>query len=124
MDRRGAELGMAPISRQKNREVLEAAELQSNWLVAAGVRVGFGTDLMGVLEDEQSTASAYKSRSTAQPPPSAPPPPSTPTSSAAQTSAASRTAASRTAHPRRQPVQHPSVLWAGRRTVVQAGTVI
>ncbi|WP_432974574.1 amidohydrolase family protein [Dactylosporangium sp. CA-233914] len=53
MDRRGAELGMAAVSRQKNREVLDAGRTAVELARAAGVRVGFGTDLMGVLEDEQ-----------------------------------------------------------------------
>jgi imidazolonepropionase-like amidohydrolase len=53
MDRRGAELGMAPVSQQKNREVLEAGRTAVELARAASVRVGFGTDLMGVLEDEQ-----------------------------------------------------------------------
>jgi imidazolonepropionase-like amidohydrolase len=53
MDRRGAELGMAPVSRQKNSEVLEAGRKAVELARAAGVRVGFGTDLMGVLEEEQ-----------------------------------------------------------------------
>jgi imidazolonepropionase-like amidohydrolase len=53
MERRGAELGMAAISRQKNREVLEAGRKAVELARAAGVRVGFGTDLMGALEDEQ-----------------------------------------------------------------------
>ena len=53
MDRRGASLGMNPISQEKNREVLEAGRKAVETARAAGVRVGFGTDLMGVLEDEQ-----------------------------------------------------------------------
>ncbi|HLJ98307.1 MAG TPA: amidohydrolase family protein [Streptosporangiaceae bacterium] len=53
MERRGAEIGMAPVSRQKNREVLDAGRTAVELARAAGVRVGFGTDLMGVLEDEQ-----------------------------------------------------------------------
>jgi imidazolonepropionase-like amidohydrolase len=53
MERRGAELGMAAISRQKNREVLDAGREAVELARAAGVRVGFGTDLMGALEDEQ-----------------------------------------------------------------------
>jgi imidazolonepropionase-like amidohydrolase len=53
MERRGAELGMAEISRRKNREVLEAGRKAVELARAAGVRVGFGTDLMGALEDEQ-----------------------------------------------------------------------
>ncbi|GAA2117478.1 metal-dependent hydrolase family protein [Actinomadura alba] len=53
MDRRGAELGMAPVSQAKNREVLDSGRKAVELARAAGVRVGFGTDLMGVLEDEQ-----------------------------------------------------------------------
>jgi imidazolonepropionase-like amidohydrolase len=53
MERRGAELGMAAVSQRKNREVLEAGRKAVELARAAGVRVGFGTDLMGALEDEQ-----------------------------------------------------------------------
>lgn len=53
MERRGADLGMAAVSRQKNREVLEAGRRAVELARAAGVKVGFGTDLMGILEDEQ-----------------------------------------------------------------------
>lgn len=53
LDRRGAELGLAPISQEKNREVLDAGRRAIAIARAAGVRVGFGTDLMGALEDEQ-----------------------------------------------------------------------
>ncbi len=53
MDRRGAQLGMPPVSQQKNREVLQAGRTAIELARAAGVRVGFGTDLMGALEDEQ-----------------------------------------------------------------------
>ncbi len=53
IERRGAQLGMAPVSRQKNRKVLEAGRTAVELARAAGVRVGFGTDLMGPLEDEQ-----------------------------------------------------------------------
>jgi len=53
MERRGAELGMAQVSRRKNQEVLEAGRTAVGLARAAGVRVGFGTDLMGALEDEQ-----------------------------------------------------------------------
>ncbi|MET3803340.1 imidazolonepropionase-like amidohydrolase [Nakamurella sp. UYEF19] len=53
MDRRGGDLGMAAISRQKNSEVLEAGRKAVELARGAGVRVGFGTDLMGPLEDEQ-----------------------------------------------------------------------
>ena len=53
MDRRGGDLGMAAVSRQKNSEVLEAGRKAVELARGAGVRVGFGTDLMGPLEDEQ-----------------------------------------------------------------------
>lgn len=53
MERRGAELGLAPVSQEKNREVLDAGRRAVELARAAGVRVGFGTDLMGALEDDQ-----------------------------------------------------------------------
>ncbi|MFF5076372.1 amidohydrolase family protein [Actinoplanes sp. NPDC000266] len=53
MDRRGDALGMPLVSQRKNREVLEAGRKAVELARAAGVRVGFGTDLMGVLEEEQ-----------------------------------------------------------------------
>lgn len=53
LDRRGAELGLAPVSQEKNREVLDAGRNAIELARAAGVRIGFGTDLMGALEDEQ-----------------------------------------------------------------------
>jgi imidazolonepropionase-like amidohydrolase len=55
MDRRGAELGLAAVSIAKNREVLDSGRRAVELARAAGVRVGFGTDLMGALEDEQLT---------------------------------------------------------------------
>jgi imidazolonepropionase-like amidohydrolase len=53
MDRRGVELGMAAVSLAKNREVLDAGRHAIELAVDAGVPVGFGTDLMGELEEEQ-----------------------------------------------------------------------
>ena len=53
MDRRADEAGVPAVSRQKNKEVLESGRQAVELARAAGVRVGFGTDLMGVLEDEQ-----------------------------------------------------------------------
>jgi imidazolonepropionase-like amidohydrolase len=55
MERRGAQLGLAAVSQQKNREVLDAGRKAIELARAAGVPVGFGTDLMGALEDEQLT---------------------------------------------------------------------
>jgi imidazolonepropionase-like amidohydrolase len=53
MERRGAELGLPPVAQDKNREVLDAGRRAVELARAAGVPVGFGTDLMGELEDEQ-----------------------------------------------------------------------
>lgn len=53
LDRRGPELGLAPVSQAKNREVLEAGRVAIEHARAAGVPIGWGSDLMGVLEDEQ-----------------------------------------------------------------------
>jgi imidazolonepropionase-like amidohydrolase len=53
MERRGAGLGLSPVSQAKNREVLDAGRHAVQIARAAGVRIGFGTDLMGPLEDEQ-----------------------------------------------------------------------
>ena len=51
--RRGAEFGLTGVGLDKNREVLHAGAKAIELARAAGVRVGFGTDLMGGLEDEQ-----------------------------------------------------------------------
>ncbi len=53
MARRGADLGMPAVSRQKNREVLDAGLRSLQVAQRAGVTIGFGTDLMGALEDDQ-----------------------------------------------------------------------
>src|SRR5262249_16948975 len=53
IERRGEQIGMPVVSRQKNREVLESGQQAVELARAAGVSVGFGTDLMGSLEDEQ-----------------------------------------------------------------------
>ena len=53
MERRGAELGLAPVAQAKNREVLDAGRTAIRLAREAGVRIGFGTDLMGTLDDEQ-----------------------------------------------------------------------
>ncbi|TDC54176.1 amidohydrolase family protein [Jiangella ureilytica] len=53
LDRRGDALGLNPISQAKNREVLDSGKRAIELAAAAGVRVGFGTDLMGDLEDDQ-----------------------------------------------------------------------
>ncbi|QDO89577.1 amidohydrolase family protein [Ornithinimicrobium ciconiae] len=55
MDRHGEDLGMPEVSRAKNAEVLDAGQRAVQIALNAGVRVGFGTDLMGALETEQLT---------------------------------------------------------------------
>jgi imidazolonepropionase-like amidohydrolase len=53
MDRRGTEIGLTDVGAAKNREVLNAGKEAVEIARAAGVRIGFGSDLMGELEDEQ-----------------------------------------------------------------------
>jgi len=53
IERRAEQIGLPAVSRHKNREVLQAGRHAVELARAAGVSVGFGTDLMGVLEDEQ-----------------------------------------------------------------------
>ncbi|ADD44852.1 metal-dependent hydrolase family protein [Stackebrandtia nassauensis] len=53
MDRRGDAIGLPAVSRSKNREVLDAGRHAVELAHAAGVAVGFGSDLMGDLEDDQ-----------------------------------------------------------------------
>lgn len=53
MDRRGADIGLNATSLAKNSEVLSKGQEAVQLAHAAGVRVGFGSDLMGDLEDDQ-----------------------------------------------------------------------
>lgn len=53
LNRRGAEVGLPPVSVSKNLEVLDAGAKAVALARAAGVPVGFGTDLMGALQNEQ-----------------------------------------------------------------------
>lgn len=53
MNRRGKELGLNAISLEKNQEVLTAGKEAVRMAYEAGVPVGFGSDLMGELDDEQ-----------------------------------------------------------------------
>lgn len=53
MARRGEEIGLTELGAAKNREVLNAGRNAVVLARDAGVRIGFGTDLMGELEDEQ-----------------------------------------------------------------------
>lgn len=49
----GTRVGMAPVQLAKNAEVLDSGREAIALAAAAGVSVGFGTDLMGELESEQ-----------------------------------------------------------------------
>lgn len=53
MAKHGKALGMAQVGLEKNALVLEAGLAAVERAMGAGVHVGFGTDLMGVLEGEQ-----------------------------------------------------------------------
>ena len=53
MDRRGDEVGLTPVSAAKNRMVLDAGAHAVAHALAAGVTVGFGSDLMGDLASDQ-----------------------------------------------------------------------
>ena len=53
MDRRGDEVGLAEVSKAKNVEVLKAGREAIKIALKAGIKVGFGSDLMGDLADEQ-----------------------------------------------------------------------
>jgi imidazolonepropionase-like amidohydrolase len=53
LDQRGAQLGLAPVSQAKNREVLDAGQQAIAHARSAGVSIGWGSDLMGELEDHQ-----------------------------------------------------------------------
>jgi len=53
LQRRGPDYGLTPYSLQKNRIVLEAGLRSLELCRAASVRIGFGTDLLGALQDDQ-----------------------------------------------------------------------
>ena len=53
MSERGRDMGMPDVALKKNAEVLEAGKRAIEIATAAGVAVGFGSDLMGELETEQ-----------------------------------------------------------------------
>lgn len=53
MRRRGPELGLPAAAQQKNAEILKAGLKSIEIARDAGVAIGFGTDLMGDLEDDQ-----------------------------------------------------------------------
>lgn len=53
MNRRGEAAGLTEVGQAKNAEVLDAGIGAIALAIAAGVQVGFGSDLMGDLEDDQ-----------------------------------------------------------------------
>jgi imidazolonepropionase-like amidohydrolase len=53
LQRRGPQYGLTAYSLEKNRIVLEAGLRSLEICRAAGVRIGFGTDLLGQLQDDQ-----------------------------------------------------------------------
>ena len=53
LQRRGPDYGLTAYSLQKNTLVLEAGLRSLELCRAAGVRIGFGTDLLGALQDDQ-----------------------------------------------------------------------
>ena len=53
MDRRGDEMGMTEVAKEKNAYVLDAGKFAVARARDAGVRIGFGSDLMGELETDQ-----------------------------------------------------------------------
>lgn len=53
MRRRGPEVGLPEVGQAKNAEVLEAGRGAVELAMKAGVKVGWGSDLMGDLEDDQ-----------------------------------------------------------------------
>lgn len=53
MNRRGAELGLSEVAQAKNCEVLTAGREAIGVAQQAGVKIGWGSDLMGPLENDQ-----------------------------------------------------------------------
>nr|WP_245571042.1 amidohydrolase family protein [Glaciibacter superstes] len=53
MERRGADSGLNAVSQGKNAELLTAGKEALSLAHAMGVNIGFGSDLMGSLEDDQ-----------------------------------------------------------------------
>jgi imidazolonepropionase-like amidohydrolase len=53
LGRRGRDYGLTPYSLQKNDVVLEAGLRALELCRTAGVQIGFGTDLLGALQDDQ-----------------------------------------------------------------------
>ena len=125
MARRGAELGLAAVSQRKNDEVLDAGRKAVEIARAAGVRVGFGTDLMGAVEDEQlqglraqievdGVLDALRSATSVN----------AELLGRSDLGRVQEGCAGDLLVVRGNPFEDPSVLWAGARTVIQAGAVV
>jgi imidazolonepropionase-like amidohydrolase len=54
MSRRGRELGLSPSTLEKNKKVLDCGLRSLEIFKSAGVQMGFGSDLLGVLQPDQS----------------------------------------------------------------------
>jgi imidazolonepropionase-like amidohydrolase len=125
MARRGAELGLAAVSQRKNDEVLDAGRKAVEIARAAGVRVGFGTDLMGAVEDEQlqglraqievdGVLDALRSATSVN----------AELLGRSDLGRVQEGCAGDLLVVPGNPFEDPSVLWAGARTVIQAGAVV
>jgi imidazolonepropionase-like amidohydrolase len=125
MHRRGGEVGMNAVARSKNAEVLDSGRQAVELARAAGVPIGFGTDLMGDLEDEQLAGLRVQAEvdgivRTLQ--------------SATHVNAAligrpelgivDKGAAADLVILPGNVLENPSLLWGASRTVIQAGTVV
>ena len=125
ISRRGAENGLAPVSQEKNLEVLHAGAQAIELARAAGVAIGFGTDLMGDLDDEQLNGLRLQSEIDGV------------LNALRSATSVNADLISRADLGRVQvgcvadllivdgdPFSDPSVLWESRRTVVQGGVVV
>ncbi|HLI41985.1 MAG TPA: amidohydrolase family protein [Streptosporangiaceae bacterium] len=125
MERRGAALGLPSAAQAKNREVLDAGRQAVGIARAAGVPIGFGTDLIGPLEDEQlhglrlhaeleGPLAALRSATSVN----------ADLLGRADLGRVAAGAAADLVILDGNPLQRPSVLWAGPRTVIQAGVPV
>ncbi len=125
ISRRGAENGLAPVSQEKNLEVLHAGAKAIELARAAGVAIGFGTDLMGDLDDEQLNGLRLQAEIDGVP------------NALRSATSVNADLIGRPDLGRVQvgcvadlvivdgdPFADPSVLWESRRTVVQGGVVV
>ena len=60
LEREGAALGLPPVSMEKLKDVRVAGLQSLEHLVAAGVKIGFGTDLLGAMHIYQSQEFAIR----------------------------------------------------------------